>query len=110
MPERSGSNGWWDEYGVWNVVGKHVTRDSWPADFRALVDAKVARSTGVDGWKHGPVFITEQAQDEQVDTPAWLTGLTLFPFPEGAEELVAEIGLDAAKLFAKIARLKGMYE
>lgn len=95
-----------DRFGVWNVEGKPKPRNE---EFWAAVEAKVKASAGVDGWRNGPLFITDNAADEQIDTPAWLTGLDLYPFPPGAKELRAEIGEDAADLFEKIQRLKGMY-
>jgi len=96
-----------DRYGVWNVEDKPrpVNELFWDE-----VDSKIAASSGVDGWRHGPVFICEQAIDECIDVPAWLTGLDGFDKPAGADSLVAEIGEDAEALFVKIERLKGLYE
>ena len=99
-----------DQFGVWNVEGKPVTRDSLPAAFRAEVEAKVNRSTGVGGWSKGPAFILDEAQDEAIDLPAWLRGLDLFDMPDGAADLIGEIGLDAAAIYRKLERLKGLYE
>lgn len=99
-----------DQYGVLNVEGKPASADSLPAGFRAEVEAKVARSSGVGGWAKGPGFILNEAQDEAVDLPSWLRGLDEFPKPEGAAELIGEIGMDAAAIFQKLERLKGLYE
>lgn len=99
--------GYRDRYGVWNVEDKPKPRDE---EFWAAVAAKIAASEGVNGWRHGPQFITDQANDETIDIPAWLTGLDLYPLPPGAKELRAEIGEDAAELFRKIEKLKGMYD
>lgn len=96
-----------DRYGVWNVEDKPRPRNE---RFDREVEAKVARSSGVDGWRHGPVFICEQAADEQIDTPAWLRGLDLFDKPPGAERLIAEIHADSAGVFEKIERLWRLYE
>lgn len=92
---------------MWNVENKLRKPD--PV-FWGQVEEKVARSADVGGWQHGPIYIIEQAQDEQIDTPAWLTGLDLYEKPPGAEELIGEIGDDAARLFVKIERLRKMYE
>jgi hypothetical protein len=96
-----------DQYGVLNVEDKPRRPD--PRFWQAVKD-KVARSAGVGGWRHGPVFICEQAQDEQIDTPAWLRGLNEFPKPPGADALIADIGDDAEALFKKIEKLRGLYE
>lgn len=96
-----------DAYGVWNIEDKPrpVNERFWDE-----VDSKVAASSGVDGWRHGPVFIVEQANDECIDIPSWLTGLEGFDKPVGADRLIAEIGEDAEVLFGKIERLKALYE
>lgn len=99
-------NGYWDRWGVWNVEDKQPVIDP---DFLEAVEEKVARSTDVGGWQHGPVFIVEQAQDEQVDTPSWLTGLDEYPKPPGADALIKEIAADSAALHAKLERLKRLY-
>lgn len=96
-----------DKYGVLNIEDKVPPRNE---RFDAEVEAKVARSVGVGGWAKGPVFICEQANDETIDIPSWLTGLDQYAKPAGAERLIAEIGIDAARLFEKIERLKGLYE
>jgi len=100
-------NGYRDQYGVWNVVDKPAPRFD---RFDAEVEAKVARSAGVNGWAKGPVYIIEQAQDEQIDTPAWLTGLLEYPKPAGLDARLEEIHRDAADLWAKIEALKELYE
>ena len=96
-----------DKYGVWIVEDKPAPRN---LRFDREVELKVARSAGVGGWAKGPVFIIEQAQDEQIDTPAWLTGLDQYEKPPGAADLIAEIGEDAAGIFEKIERLRCMYD
>lgn len=99
-------DGWRDRYGVWNVVDRPKPRNH---VFEAEVEKKVSRSVDVDGWKHGPFFIIDQANEETVDIPAWLRGLDRHPKPPGVDELVAEIGEEAADLFDKIRKLRRMY-
>lgn len=96
-----------DKYGVWIVEDKPAPRN---LRFDREVELKVARSAGVGGWAKGPVFIIEQAQDEQIDTPAWLTGLDQYPKPAGVDDRVARIHRLAADLFEEIEALKGLYE
>lgn len=96
-----------DQYGVLNIEDKVPPRN---ARFDAEVEAKVARSEGVGGWAKGPGFILDEAQDEAIDLPSWLRGLDEFPKPAGADELIGEIGMDAAAIFRKLERLKGLYE
>ena len=74
------------------------------------VEEKVARSKNVNGWARGPVFICEQAAEEPVDVPAWLTGLDLYPKPAGVDEHVARIHRKAAELWAEVEALKERYE
>lgn len=95
-----------DRYGVLNIEDKVPPRN---ARFDAEVEAKVARSVGVGGWAKGPGYIIEQAQDEQIDTPAWLTGLLEYPKPAGLDARLEEIHRDAADLWAKIEALKELY-
>lgn len=94
-----------DQYGTLNVVDKPRQ----PGRFELEVDEKVARSEGVGGWQHGPVFICDQANEETVDIPAWLRGLDEFPKPAGAQERIARIHRKAAELFDEIEELKGLY-
>jgi hypothetical protein len=96
-----------DRFGVWTVEDKPVPRN---ARFDAEVDAKVARSTGVGGWAKGPVFIIEQAAEEPVDVPAWLTGLDQYDKPAGVDARLERIHRKAADLFDEIEALKDLYE
>ena len=96
-----------DKYGVWIVEDKPAPRN---LRFDREVELKVARSAGVGGWAKGPLFIIEQAAEEPVDVPAWLTGLGEFPKPPGLDARLEEIHRDAADLWQKIENLKALYE
>jgi hypothetical protein len=96
-----------DRYGVLHLEDKTKPRNE---RFDREVEEKVARSAGVGGWAKGPVFIIEQAAEEPVDVPSWLTGLGEFPKPPGLDARLEEIHQDAADLWKKIEALKGMYE
>lgn len=96
-----------DQYGVWNIEDKPARRNE---RFDAEVEAKVARSAGVGGWAKGPGFIIEQAAEEPVDVPAWLTGLSEYPQPPGLHARLDEIHRKAAELWQDIEDLKGLYE
>lgn len=96
-----------DRYGVLHLEDKTKPRNE---RFDREVEEKVARSAGVGGWAKGPVFIIEQAAEEPVDVPAWLTGLLEYSQPPGLGERLEEIHRDAADLWQKIENLKGMYE
>mgnify|MGYP000718701008 CR=1 FL=1 len=77
--------------------------------FADAVESKVETSAEVNGWRHGPAHICEQAIEETVDIAAWLRGLDEFEKPAGAEDLIATVTGDAALLFEAVGRLKGMY-
>lgn len=96
-----------DQYGVWNIEDKPAPRID---RFDAEVKAKVAGSAGVGGWVKGPAFIIEQAAEEPVDVPAWLTGLLQHPQPPGLDARLERIHRKAADLWQDIEDLKGLYE
>lgn len=96
-----------DQYGVLNIEDKVPPRND---RFDAEVEAKVARSVGVGGWAKGPGYIIEQAAEEPVDVPSWLTGLLEYPKPAGLDARLEEIHRDAADLWVKIEALKELYE